>query len=107
MTRCPPPLLESVCGNLLRVIVIQQVSDIYEKPSLDWVMVDSMATFWIVSSRSHLWQVTNEKPGFHVETANGWVPVEAVGIALVYLRVGDRWECFEVPNVFLLYVQHA
>ena len=64
--------------------------------------VDSMATFWIVESSKYLYTVTNSAPNFTINTANGAVPVEAVGIALAYLRVGNTWECYEIPNVLVL-----
>ena len=65
-------------------------------------MVDSMATFWVVPSIDLLWRVTNAAPGFALTTADGLKPVEAVGVALVYLRVGKRLECYEVPNVVVM-----
>ena len=65
-------------------------------------MVDSMATFWVVPSVSMLHRVTNPKPGFSIETANGMVPVSAVGVALAYFLLGDTWVCHEVPNVLVL-----
>jgi hypothetical protein len=61
-----------------------------------------MATFWVVGDRELLWQVTNASPGFGLDSADGLVPVEAVGTALVYLQHGGSWECYEVPNVMLL-----
>ena len=61
-----------------------------------------MASFWVVGAASMLWHVTNSNPGFGIETANGLVPVAAVGIALVWLLLGDKWECYEIPNVLLL-----
>ena len=64
--------------------------------------VDSMATYWIVEFRNYLYTITNDAPKFTINTANGAVPVEAVGVALVYLRVGDSWECYEIPNVLVL-----
>ena len=65
-------------------------------------MVDTMATFWVVSSIDYLWRVTNNSPGFGITTADGVIPALAVGIALVYLRVGNHQECYEVPNVVVL-----
>ena len=70
--------------------------------TLTSAFVDTMATFWIVDKRDKLHTITNPRPGFTINTANGAVPVEAVGIAIVYLLVGESWECYEVPNVFLL-----
>ena len=64
--------------------------------------VDSMASLWIVHSLSMLNSVTNASPGFSINTANGSATVQAVGTALVYLRVGRDWECYEVPNVLVL-----
>ncbi|KOO52924.1 hypothetical protein Ctob_016465 [Chrysochromulina tobinii] len=61
-----------------------------------------MATYWIVEFRNYLYTITNDAPQFTINTANGAVPVEAVGVALVYLRVGDSWECYEIPNVLVL-----
>jgi len=65
-------------------------------------LTDSMATFWIVPSESMLWRVTQHRPGLSISTADGMVMVEAVGIAHVYMYVGNRWECYEVPNVLVL-----
>ena len=28
--------------------------------------------------------------------------MQAVGVALTYLRVGDSWECYEIPDVMVL-----
>ena len=53
--------------------------------------------------RNYLYTITNDAPKFTINTANGAVPVEAVGVALAYLRVGDSWECYEIPNVLVLY----
>lgn len=64
--------------------------------------VDSMATFWIVDDPKHIYSITNANPGFTINTANGAVGVKAVGTALAYLRTGDTWQCYEVPNVLLL-----
>ena len=30
------------------------------------------------------------------------VTIQAVGVALTYLRVGDSWECYEIPDVMVL-----
>ena len=68
----------------------------------DHAFVDSMATFWIVDSIQKLHSVTRLRPGFTINTANGTVPVLAVGTALVYLRVGSEWQCYEIPNVLVL-----
>ena len=65
-------------------------------------MVDSMATFWVVPSVDLLWRVTNAQPGFALTTADGLKPVEAVGVVLVYLRLGTRRECYAVPNVVVM-----
>ena len=67
-----------------------------------FAMVDTMATYWIVPSIDYLWRVTNDSPGFGVTTADGVIPALAVGIALVYLQVGQRSECYEVHNVVVL-----
>ena len=64
--------------------------------------VDSMATFWIVDSVDKLYTVTSRNPGVSINTANGMAPVSAIGTALAYLRVGSKWECYEVPNVYVL-----
>ena len=66
--------------------------------------VDSMATFWIVESSKYLYTVTNSAPNFTINTANGAVPVEAVGIVPLHIpsRVGNTWECYEIPNVLVL-----
>ncbi len=37
-----------------------------------------------------------------IETADGLVPVTAIGVALAYLRVGNSWECYEIPDVMVL-----
>ena len=65
-------------------------------------LVDTMATYWIVGSVDLLWSVSAESPGYAVETANGPVAVQALGVALVWMLVGDAWECYEVPNVLVL-----
>ena len=49
-----------------------------------------------------LHSVTRLHPGFTINTANGSVPVLAVGTALAYLRVGSEWQCYEIPNVLVL-----
>ena len=70
--------------------------------SLTHAMVDSMATFWVVPSVDMLSRVTNPNPGFSIETANGMVPVTAVGIAMAYFLIGSKWVCHAVPNVLVL-----
>ena len=65
-------------------------------------LVDTMATFWIVGSIELLWSISVASPDYAVETANGLVPVQAVGVALVWMLIGNVWECYEVPNVLVL-----
>ena len=66
-------------------------------------LVDSMATFWVVPDQAMLYRITNRSPGFSIYTANGPVPVTAVGIARVSIHTDDgTWRCFEVPNVLVL-----
>ena len=64
--------------------------------------VDSMASLMIVNSVDKLYRVTDASPKLEIETADGLVPVTAVGVALTYLRVGDSWECYEIPDVMVL-----
>ena len=64
--------------------------------------VDSMASLMIVNSIDKLYRVTDASPKLEIETADGLVPVTAVGVALMYLRVGDSWECYEIPDVMVL-----
>ena len=61
-----------------------------------------MATFFIVDSADKLYKVTNANSDVQVNTANGPVNVTAIGTALAYLLVGETWECYEVPNVYVL-----
>ena len=66
-------------------------------------LVDSMATFWIVPDASYLHRITNHSPGFSINTANGPVPVLAVGVASIrILAANHSWHRFEVPNVLVL-----
>jgi hypothetical protein len=65
-------------------------------------LVDSMATYWVVDSISYLWSITNAAPQVDIDTAVGTVRARAIGIALIHLLVGDKWECYEVPNVIVL-----
>jgi hypothetical protein len=65
-------------------------------------LVDSMATYWVVDSISYLWTITNAAPKVGIETAAGTVRARAIGVALIQLLVGDKWECYEVPNVIVL-----
>ena len=71
-------------------------------PSVQPALVDSMATYWVVSSANMLHTVVDDSPGFSIDTADGYVPVQAVGTALVHLWHGDHWRCYEVHNVFVL-----
>ena len=64
--------------------------------------VDSMASLMIVNSVDKLYRVTDASPKLEIETADGLVPVTAVGVALTYLRVGNSWECYEIPDVMVL-----
>jgi hypothetical protein len=50
--------------------------------------VDSMASLMVVNSVAKLYRVTDASPKLEIETADGLVPVKAVGVALAYLRVG-------------------
>ena len=68
----------------------------------DRACVDSMATYWVVNSVDKLYRVDQRDTGMSITTANGAVPVTAIGTALTYLLVGDAWECYEVPNVMVL-----
>ena len=70
--------------------------------NLQQALTDTMATFWIVPTVTLLWRVDNPSPEISISTADGLAQVKAVGTALVHLRVGDQWECFEVPNVLVL-----
>jgi len=64
--------------------------------------VDSMASLMVVNSVDKLYRVTDASPKLEIETADGLVPVKAVGVALAYLRVGNSWECYEIPDVMVL-----
>jgi hypothetical protein len=64
--------------------------------------VDSMASLMIVNSVAKLYRVTDASPKLEIETADGLVPVTAIGVALAYLRVGNSWECYEIPDVMVL-----
>ncbi|MBM4098126.1 MAG: DDE-type integrase/transposase/recombinase, partial [Planctomycetes bacterium] len=64
--------------------------------------VDSMASLMVVNSVDKLYRVTDASPKLEIETADGLVPVKAVGVALAYLRVGTSWECYEIPDVMVL-----
>lgn len=64
--------------------------------------VDTMATFCFVPSKDMLYRITNPSPRMEINTANGKVPVSTIGTALMYLHIGGTWECYEVPNVYVL-----
>jgi transposase InsO family protein len=64
--------------------------------------VDTMATFCFVPSKDMLYRITDPSPRMEINTANGKVPVSAIGTALMYLHIGGTWECYEVPNVYVL-----
>eukprot|EP00962_Isochrysis_galbana_P026885 scaffold8396_cov127-Isochrysis_galbana.AAC.9 len=51
---------------------------------------------------SYLWTVTNASPKVSIDTAAGPVHARAIGVALIQLLVGNKWECYEVPNVLVL-----
>jgi transposase InsO family protein len=61
-----------------------------------------MASLMVVNSVDKLYRVTDASPKLEIETADGLVPVKAVGVALAYLRVGNSWECYEIPDVMVL-----
>ena len=66
-------------------------------------MVDSMATFFVVSGVHLLSRVTDASPRFYVETADGDKPVTAIGDILIWLPFRDgSWQCYEVHNVLVL-----
>ena len=65
-------------------------------------LTDTMATFWVVPSITYLWRVDVHNPNMIIATADGDVPVTAIGTALVYLLTGHDWSCYEVSNVIVL-----
>ena len=66
-------------------------------------LVDSMASLFIVNDRKHLARVTNASPNVTIQTADGDVPVNAIGDVYMYVRLADgAWRCFEVRNVLLV-----
>ena len=65
--------------------------------------VDTMATLWVLNDRRFFHRVTDPKPGFSLETAQGMCPVELVGDVFVHLRCEDgTWRAFEVRNVLYI-----
>jgi transposase InsO family protein len=71
--------------------------------TLSTAHVDTMATLWILNDRNFFHRVTNSKPGFSLETAQGSCPVELVGDAFVHLRDNEgSWRAFEIRNVLYI-----
>jgi hypothetical protein len=50
-----------------------------------------------------LYRITNERPGFSLDTADGPAAVDAIGDALVHVLTHDgQWRCYEVNHVLLV-----
>jgi len=65
--------------------------------------VDSQASNFVVPSKEYLLHVTDHSPKLPVDTANGPVLPEAVGIAGVHLLdTQGKWHYFEVADVLVM-----
>ena len=67
------------------------------------VMVDTMATYFVVRDPALLIRITDANPSIGINTADGVKPVVAVGVAHLWVPDGvGVWRCYEVPNVLLI-----